>query len=182
MITSHASSSLQRVYQKDLSYPILNDAVDLNLAHYINSADYENALNITGSPTPVIIGYDADPDANTEIALGGNRALLLNGQGANASSWSTKGNGLESIKSAMSAKVDALSVIAGRMLQNDPKGNRVCGNSKNPQEVQNKGKFPSMALSLAEAYEYILNIMATWLGVSGTITVQFNTGLQRQRD
>lgn len=164
---------------EDLTYPVMNDAVDLNLAHYINSADYENALNVTGSPTPVIIGYDNDPDANAEIALGGNRALLLYGQGANAFFLEYKGNGLESIKSAMSAKVDALSVIAGRMLQNDPKGIESAETAKIHRSAE-QGQLSSMALSLAEAYEYILNIMATWLGVSGTIEVQFNTDYSDQ--
>ena len=72
----------QKGISDDLDYPIMNDAVDINIAHYINSADYENAINITGSPTPVIIGYGADPDADEDIALG--VALLLYGQGANA--------------------------------------------------------------------------------------------------
>jgi len=98
----------------------------------------------------------------------------LNGQGANAFFLEYKGNGLESIKSAMSAKVDALSVIAGRMLQNDPKGIESAETAKIHRSAE-QGQLSSMALSLAEAYEYILNVMATWLGVSGTITVQFNT-------
>jgi hypothetical protein len=38
--------------------PPLFDLCDLNIAHYRNSADYEEAVFITGQPTPVVSGID----------------------------------------------------------------------------------------------------------------------------
>ena len=163
----------QKGISDDLDFPMMNDSVDINIAHYINSADYENALNITGSPTPVIIGYSDDPDGEDDITLG-SRALLLYGQNAQAYFMEYKGQGPNAISKAMDRKVDALSVIASRMLQNDPKGVESAETAEIHRSAE-QGLLSSMALSLSEAYEIILNIIADWLGVSGEITVMFNT-------
>lgn len=165
----------QKGISGDLDYPMLNDAVDLNIAHYINSADYENAINITGSPTPVIVGYSNDPDyyEDDEIALG-SRALLLNGQGAEAYFMEYKGQGPEAIANAMEKKVDALSVLASKMLQQDPKGVESAETAEIHRSAE-QGMLASMALSLSEAYEVILMVMADWMGIDGEIIILFNT-------
>ena len=164
----------QKGISDDLDYPMLNDAVDINIAHYINSADYENAINITGSPTPVIIGYDSDPDADEDISLG-SRALLLYGQNAQAYYMEYRGQGPEAIANAMNKKVDALSVIASRMLQNDPKGIESAETAEIHRSAE-QGLLASMALSLSEAYEVILLTIADWMGLGAVdITVMFNT-------
>lgn len=157
----------------DLDYPLMNDVADLNIGHYINSADYENSLNITGSPTPVVCGLEEDPDTEFELSLGPNRVLLLSADGQ-AFFMEYQGQGPDAIANAMDKKVDALSVIAGRMLQNDPKGIE-SAETASIHRAGEQGQLASMATSLAEAYEYILNIMASWMGISGEITVQFNT-------
>ncbi len=163
----------QKGISDDLDYPMLNDAVDINIAHYINSADYENAINITGSPTPVVIGYDDDND-DEPISLGSSRALMLYGQGANAFYMEYKGQGPNAIAAAMDKKVDALSVIASRMLQNDPKGIESAEAAQIHRSAE-QGLLASMALSLSEAYEVILYTIADWMGITGEITVMFNT-------
>lgn len=163
----------QKGISDDLDYPMLNDAVDINIAHYINSADYENAINITGSPTPVVIGYDSQDD-DEPISLGSSRALMLQGQNANAFYMEYKGQGPSAIASAMDKKVDALSVIASRMLQNDPKGIESAETAQIHRSAE-QGLLASMALSLSEAYEIILYTIADWMGVTGEITVLFNT-------
>jgi hypothetical protein len=163
----------QKGISGDLDYPMLNDAVDINIAHYINSADYENAINITGSPTPVIIGYGNEDD-DEEVALG-SRALLLYGQNAQAYYMEYKGEGPGAIAKAMDKKVDALSVIASRMLQNDPKGVESAETAEIHRSAE-QGTLSSMAMSLSEAYEVILMIIADWLGIQNAdITVMFNT-------
>jgi hypothetical protein len=164
----------QKGISGDIDYPMLNDAVDLNIAHYINSADYENAINITGSPTPVIIGYHDDPDMeDNEIALG-SRALLLSGQGAQAYYMEYRGEGPGAIAKAMEKKVDALSVLASKMLQQDPKGVESAETAEIHRSAE-QGMLASMALSLSEAYEVILYTIAEWMGIEGEITILFNT-------
>lgn len=164
----------QKGISGDIDYPMLNDAVDLNIAHYINSADYENAINITGSPTPVIVGYYDDPDMEEEEIALGSRALVLSGQGAQAYYMEYKGQGPEAIARAMDKKVDALSVLASKMLQQDPKGVESAETAEIHRSAE-QGMLASMALSLSEAYEVILYTIAEWMGIEGEITILFNT-------
>lgn len=162
----------QKGISGDIDYPMLNDAVDLNIAHYINSADYENAINITGSPTPVIVGYGSDDD-DEDIALG-SRALLLYGQNAQAYYMEYKGEGPGAIAKAMEKKVEALSVLASKMLQQDPKGVESAETAEIHRSAE-QGMLASMALSLSEAYEVILMTIAEWMGINGEIVIMFNT-------
>lgn len=54
--------------------PPLLDIADLNIAHYRNSADYEESSFIAGQPTPVITGLDQT--WVTEVLEGGNSVYL----------------------------------------------------------------------------------------------------------
>lgn len=156
----------------ELDYPLLNDIADLNVAHYINSADYENSLSITGSPTPVVKGLDDEVYDNEPVSLG-NRVLKLTENG-DAYYMEYQGQGPEAIASAMNKKVDMMSVMAGKMLQNDPKGVE-SAETAYIHKAGEQGQLTSMATSLSEAYEIILNQIADWMGITGEIVVEFNT-------
>lgn len=156
----------------ELDYPLLNDIADLNIAHYINSADYENSLSITGSPTPVVKGLDDEVYENEPVALG-NRVLKLTENG-DAYYMEYKGLGPEALASAMDKKVDAMSVMAGKMLQNDPNGVE-SAETAYIHRAGEQGQLASMATSVSQAYEIILNQIADWMGVSGEIIIEFNT-------
>jgi hypothetical protein len=63
-----------------IDYPPMFDMADINLAHYRNSADYEEAVFLCGQPTPVLIGLTEDWVAryySTGIALGSRAAIPL---------------------------------------------------------------------------------------------------------
>jgi len=155
-----------------LDYPFVNDIADINIGHYINSADYENSLNVTGSPTPVVQGLDDEQYRDEPVGLG-NRILKLNTDGQ-AYYMEYKGQGPEAIKTAMDKKVDVMSVLAGKMLQNDPNGIE-SAETATIHKAGEQGQLASMAVSLAQAYEFILNLMAVWMGINGEIDIEFNT-------
>lgn len=157
----------------DLDYSLLNDIVDMNLAHYKNSADYENALHITGSPTPVLIGYDVDPEQNNSIALGSNRALLLN-TGGEAYYMEYQGNGVTSLKNALDEKVAVISALAGRVLNTTPKNVESPETARLYRETEHS-MLQSMAISLSESYEVILRKICEWMKADGEVSVILNT-------
>lgn len=157
---------------QELDYPLVNDIADLNIAHYRNSADYENALNVTGSPTPVVKGLDDDLYKDEPVGLG-NRILKLLPDG-DAYFMEYKGQGPDALVKAMDSKVDSMSVIANKMLQNDPKGIESAETAFIRKSGENS-QLKSMAMSLSESYEFILNIIASWMGIEGEIIVEFNT-------
>lgn len=160
----------------DLDYSIINDIVDINLGHYINSADYENALHITASPTPVVIGYsNVEEDGRTKaISLGSNKALMLYGSDADAKYLEYKGDGVGSIRDAMAKKGEIISALAGKMLDNDPNGVESAETAKIRKETEHS-MLQSMALSLSIAYKYILAILCEWQNINGDIEIRLNT-------
>lgn len=64
--------------------------------------------------------------------------------------------------------------MAGKMLQNDPKGVE-SAETAYIHKAGEQGQLTSMATSLSEAYEIILNQIADWMGITGEIVVEFNT-------
>lgn len=60
--------------------PPMFDLADINIAHYRNSADYEESSFITGQPTPVISGLTeawVKDQLNGRVELGSRAAILL---------------------------------------------------------------------------------------------------------
>lgn len=58
----------------------LEDIANLNIAHYLNSADYEEGIFITGQPTPVVTGIDQawwDNVLNKELRFGSRSGIPL---------------------------------------------------------------------------------------------------------
>lgn len=70
------------VYNNNASVdePPMYDIAELNIAHYRNSADYEEASFICGQPTPVLAGLTEDWVKNVmngKVALGSRGAIML---------------------------------------------------------------------------------------------------------
>jgi hypothetical protein len=76
--------------------PPLYDLAALNIAHYRNSADYEEACFICGQPTPVLVGLDENwvkTILKGEVTLGSRSAIPLP-VGANATLLQAKENSM----------------------------------------------------------------------------------------
>lgn len=64
----------------DIDYPPMYDMADLNLAHYRNSADFEEAVYLCGQPTPAVSGLTqdwADRYFKNGVGLGSRAAIPL---------------------------------------------------------------------------------------------------------
>jgi hypothetical protein len=93
--------------------PPLLDLVNVNLAHYRNSADYEHGLHWTALPTPWFSGLN-DRDAN--ITLGSGTAIILPDPSASAGFLEFSGAGLGKISEALKHKEGMMSAMGARML------------------------------------------------------------------
>jgi hypothetical protein len=93
--------------------PPLLDLVNVNLAHYRNSADYEHGLHWTALPTPWFSGLN-DREAN--ITLGSGTAIILPDPSASAGFLEFSGAGLGKISEALKHKEDMMSALGARML------------------------------------------------------------------
>ena len=93
--------------------PPLLDLVNINLAHYRNSADYEHGMHWTALPTPWFSGLN-DRDAN--ITLGSGTAIILPDPSASAGFLEFSGAGLGKISEALKHKEGMMSALGARML------------------------------------------------------------------
>ncbi|MBX0289713.1 DUF4055 domain-containing protein [Hymenobacter sp. HSC-4F20] len=100
--------------------PPIEDLVDVNIAHYRNSADLENGVHISGLPTAVIIGYQ-QPDNAGPIALGTSTALVIPDMGATVEFLQVGSEGFSSIEKAMDRKEQHMAALGARMVAPEKK-------------------------------------------------------------
>lgn len=147
--------------QADPQAPPLLDLVDVNLAHYLNSASYEHGLHFTGLPTPVITGHDIGEDQS--IALGSETALVLSNESANAFYLEFAGAGLAALQTAMTDKKDEMATLGARMLAGETKGVEAAETAA----IHRSGEasiLASLAGSVSKGLTRTLKIMAEWAG------------------
>ena len=97
----------------EVPQPPLLDLVDVNLAHYRNSADYEHGMHWTALPTPVLTGLNGK---DSKISIGSGSAIILPDPQSSAMFLEFSGTGLATIKTAMDHKEMMMSALGARML------------------------------------------------------------------
>lgn len=99
----------------DAEEPPMIDLVDMNIAHYRVSADYEHGCHFTGLPTPVISGYEAEKEE--KFYIGSMSAWVFRNPQAKAAFLEFKGEGLGSLEKNLIGKEQKMAVLGARMLE-----------------------------------------------------------------
>lgn len=100
----------------EIDEPPMIDLVDVNIAHYRVSADYEHGCHFTGLPTPVISGYVKGQDADT-FSIGSSEAWVFANSQAKASYLEFTGQGLGALEKNLEKKEGFMAVLGARMLE-----------------------------------------------------------------
>lgn len=98
--------------------PLMLDIANVNISHYMSSADLEHGRHFTGLPTPVVIGSSSD----TDLYIGSTKFLILPEKGSDAKYLEFTGQGLQSLEKAMSEKHSLLASLSARLLDNSSRG------------------------------------------------------------
>lgn len=98
--------------------PLMLDIANINISHYLSSADLEHGRHFTGLPTPVLIGGDADGD----LYIGSTKFLVIPDKGGDAKYLEFTGQGLQSLEKAMSEKQSLLASMSARLMDNSSRG------------------------------------------------------------
>lgn len=113
--------------QTAVSEPILIDLIDLNLKHFMVSADYEHGCHMTGLPTPVISGVEQRFDNASGLPIqqnyyiGSSAAWILPLHGT-ATFLEFSGQGLQAIEKNLASKEAQMAAIGARMLTPEKAG------------------------------------------------------------
>lgn len=98
--------------------PLLLDIANINISHYMTSADLEHGRHFTGLPTPIITGATTD----SKLYIGSNQFIVLPDKNANAKYLEFTGQGLASLEKALQEKQSMLASLSARLLDNSSKG------------------------------------------------------------
>ena len=149
--------------------PIL-DLVDLNLAHYRGSADYEHALFLTAQPTPWINGGLTEDRKPTSIGPG---TIWMLPQNASAGMLEFSGKGIEAQRNAMNDKEVQMASLGARMINDS----RVRNESTDTARIRGRSELALLTsvVKMAELALYrTLRTCAEWVGSPDSLEVKFN--------
>lgn len=95
--------------------PPFIDLVNLNLSHYLNTADYEHGAHFTGLPTPVVCGAKLEP--GEKLYIGSTKAWVFPNPEAHADYLEFTGAGLQALKELIEHKEQQMAIVGARMLE-----------------------------------------------------------------
>ena len=150
----------------------LYDIAEVNVAHYRNSADYEESSFIVGQPTPVIAGLTqswADDNFSGGIELGSRSGLLLPID-SNASLLQAAPNQMP--ERGMELKEQQMVKIGTRIIQ-DSTGAETAEAAKIRFAGQNS-KLGSLIVNVEAGFTKALEWLGEFMGGEGDITLDIN--------
>jgi len=143
--------------------PPMLDLVDVNLAHYRNSADYEHGMHWTALPTPVLTGLNSK---ESKISIGSGSAIVLPDPQSKAMFLEFSGSGLATIKTAMDHKEQMMSALGARMLASRMDQST----SAEVARINYSGETATLcnvARSISRGMTRLLRMVANWENVNG---------------
>jgi len=154
--------------------PPLLDLVDLNLAHYRVSADYEHGCHFTGLPMLFIAGVQLKEGEN--VSLGSQTALVTDSPapGADGKFIEFTGQGLGALENNLKSKENQMAAIGARMLEQQKAGVE----SEGAMQLRSNGEtsvLASIANLVSQSFTRMLAFMAEWADVKGDISIALNT-------
>ncbi|WP_312601073.1 DUF4055 domain-containing protein [Pseudomonas luteola] len=157
----------------------LYDMAELNIAHYRNSADYEDSAYLVGQPQVYMAGLDEVWVQLLEDKgiYFGSRAILPLPQGGSAGILQAQPNTLA--KEAMDAKERQMIALGARLIEQG-------SGAKTATQEQNENAAEHSVLSLvvsnvSEAYSKVLEWMGLFMNATGKMEYTLNQNFVRVR-
>lgn len=154
--------------------PNMYDIASLNIAHYRNSADYEESCYILGQPTPVASGLTEEwvKDVLKGSLNFGSRGGIPLPAGATAELLQAEPNTM--IKEAMTDKVEQMRSLGAKLIE-DRQTQRTATESKQDNAAEGS-VLSSCANNVSAAYVWALKYAAQLMGLSDAgVEFQLNT-------
>lgn len=138
--------------------PPLRDLVDVNLAHFRNSADYEWGLHHL-APTPYACGMRT----TDVIQFGPTTLFSLENENAKVGLLEPSGTGLKNLLDAMQAKQQLMATLGGRLLEQQKTGVEAARTVELRQSGENS-TLGSIASVVSQGLSKLVTWHAWWFG------------------
>ena len=150
--------------------PPLIDIVDLNISHYMSTADLENGRHFTGLPTPVVSGVQLEEGKTLNI--GSSAAWVFPQVEAKATYLEFTGKGLGSLEKALDTKEKQMAALGARMLSET-----IVQETATAASLKSSGEFSVLAMTartVGNTLTKACQFMYKWSGL-GNVTITLNT-------
>ena len=152
----------------DLDKAVMTDFVNINIGHYINSADNENRLHYTGAATAILRGWDE----SKVFPIGGAAAFQADG----GAEWMTVASDA-GLKEEMRHKEEQIAALGSSVLSG--KGRYVA--SAETANITSQGEYATLAdisNALSDCMTVIMQFFIEWAGKSTQIKIEYNTDFE----
>lgn len=159
----------------DIDKPPLLDIANVNIGHYRNSADYEDALFMVGQPTPVITGLDAQfiEKHKGQFVIGSRSAWMLP-QNSSASMLESSRD-LGGLSQAMERKEGQMVQLGARLIDSNPAGVEAAETIRLRQSGE-ASVLASIAGNVTRGIQQLLEWAAEWMsGAPDAVEFACNT-------
>jgi hypothetical protein len=156
----------------DINTSIVDGLIDVNIGHYRNSANLENALIWTGNPTPWVSGLIDNNDSDT-INLGSTECIKLEG-GGQAGYMEFTGQGISPIREAMEDKEKRMALLGARIIASDKKSGETA-ETATIHRAGEQGVLATIANVVSMSMTVIFRIIQDWKGINGDTVLILNT-------
>lgn len=156
----------------NMSKSVIEDLVNVNIAHYRDTAFHQKAIAWTASPTAVFSGL---PDDVPSVSIGSEDAILI-AIGGTAKYLEYEGKGLEDIANALQSKENQMAILGAKILANTA-GKVESGEAALIHRAGEQGILADIATTVGVAIEKALGIIASWKGLKpakGEIKIEIN--------
>jgi hypothetical protein len=144
--------------------PTMLDLANVNLGHYRNSADYETALHMIGSPTPYVFGIRKEDRPTT---IGPFNIWHGLAKDVRVGMLEYTGQGVATIRLAMRDKEDRMAVLGARLIRSDgAERENVTAETTRLEAREETSVLLSAAKTVEKAFERALKFAALWMGTN----------------
>lgn len=140
----------------DVDEPPLIDLVNLNIAHYRVTADYEHGCHFTGLPTLFLSGFRQE-NTTDKVYIGSEAAIISSNENARAEYVEFSGAGLGALEKNLASKETQMAILGARMLEPQQRAKEAADS----QSIKRKGE-ESMLASVAQAISLGLTQALKW--------------------
>lgn len=155
-----------------LDEPPLIDLVDLNLAHYRVTADYEHGCHFTGLPTPYVTGFSPSTEGE-KFYIGSTSAWLFSDPAATVGFLEFTGQGLQALKENLDRKEQQMAILGARMLFAEKRQVEAAATAA----IHRTGEssvLAAIATGVSASLEWALTVFRDWAGATGDVQYQLN--------
>lgn len=153
----------------EIKRPPLLDIVNLNISHYLNSADLEHGRHFTALPTPWAAGFKT----TGKLYIGSPYAWIAEDPSAKAGFLEYTGAGLSALEKALEQKESQMAILGARMLE-EPKTAVEATDTHRIRQAGEQSVLASMVGSVESGFDILLGWATEWMSISEDVGLEFN--------